>query len=248
MLNDLTSAATSAVKCDNRSGLRRAHLTHQSVTPMSSAPEEMSGRSKHGKLLISFLVLCAAHLCEHAAQAVQVYGLGWELHQSRGILGHLYPWLVHSEILHWGYAAVMLAGLWHFRNHWSGAARSAWRVAAWVQTWHFFEHCLLFYQAVVGENFFNAPQPISMIQLLGFLNGSAESGFGGLLKMSHFGVCDCKGAAPGTIHSFTWLLIFVRRVEVHLMYNLAVTIPMVVAMLRARPSPEHGLTTGLAVA
>ncbi len=184
-------------------------------------------------LLGLFLALCVVHLCEHVVQAVQVYVLNMPLHQAGGILGTWHPWLVHSEVLHYGYAAVMMFGLFWFRDQFSGRAFLWWMVALWIQTWHHFEHLLLFGQAVTGHNFFEAPQPISIIQFSGFLFGTPESGFGGLLTMSHFGICDCAGVTPGTVHTWTWKLLTVRRLEVHLLYNILVTIPMVTAMIRA---------------
>jgi hypothetical protein len=193
------------------------------------------------KVLAAFVVLCFVHLSEHIVQAFQVYALGWPLHQSRGILGQIWPWLAHSETLHWTYAALMFWGLWGLRGLFTGRARTFWTVAAAIQTWHLFEHSLLLWQATTGHNFFGAPQPISVIQFSGFLNGPAANGFGGLLKMSHFGVCTCQGAMPGTVHKFTPLMLLVRRVEVHLLYNFAVMIPMTVALMKARRSHRHEL-------
>ncbi len=184
----------------------------------------------------AFLCVCVAHLGEHLAQAIQVYALGTPLHDAGGILGLFYPWLVHSEVLHYGYAALMLAGLFVFRNRFTGAGRWWWSLALGIQSWHHFEHALLLWQASTGHNFFGAPQPISVIQLTGFLYGTPSDGFGGLLTMSHFGVCTCPGAAPGTIHRFSPALLTVRRLEVHLHYNFLVAIPMVVAMFRGRQS------------
>lgn len=184
------------------------------------------------KMLIVFLAVCIAHVAEHVVQAVQIYILNVPTHKAGGILGSFWPWLMHSETLHYGYAAVMLGGLWLFRDQFTGNARWWWMAAFGLQFWHHIEHFLLLCQAATGQNFFGAPQPISIIQLTGFLHGTAESGFDGLLTMSHFGACDCEGAAPGTFHEWTWKLLTVRRVEVHLIYNVLVAAPMTVAMLR----------------
>lgn len=178
-----------------------------------------------------FLLVCVVHLAEHVAQMVQLYYYNMPLHKSGGVLGKFYPWLAHSETLHYGYALFMWAGLFIFRNQFTGSARWWWMLAFYVQTWHHFEHVLLLIQACSGYNFFGAPQPISCIQFLGFLNGTPEDGFGGLLKMSHFGECTCKGAKPGTVHEWSPWLLVVRRPEVHMMYNLMVTVPMVWAMV-----------------
>ena len=40
--------------------------------------------------------------------------------QALSMLGFFYPWLVKSEVLHYGYALVMLAGLWIFRPGFTG--------------------------------------------------------------------------------------------------------------------------------
>lgn len=178
-----------------------------------------------------FVFLCVAHFAEHVAQITQIYVYNTPLHEAGGILGKFYPWLAHSETLHYAYAAVMLAGLFAFRNRFTGTARFWWNVALVIQFWHHFEHALLLYQATTGHNFFGASQPISVVQFTGFFYGTPADNFGGLLKMSHFGVCTCQGAAPGTVHKFEWAMLTVRRPEVHMIYNTLVAIPMVLAML-----------------
>ena len=61
--------------------------------------------------------------------------------------------------------------------------------------------------------------------MLGFMEGSPESGFNGLMT------------GPPK-HAWSALMLAVRRVEVHLFYNSIVTIPMVVAMYyHMFPSP-----------
>src|SRR5256886_17575561 len=64
----------------------------------------------HKRALQAFMVIVIAHCAEHLVQAFQVYVLKWPLHQARGVLGQAFPWLVHSEVLHYGYALIMLAG------------------------------------------------------------------------------------------------------------------------------------------
>jgi len=103
-----------------------------------------------------------------------------------------------------------------------------WMIAFWIQFWHHIEHALLQYQVISGHNFFGAPAPISTIQMLGFLEGSAQTGFNGLMT------------GPPK-HPFSALLLATRRLEVHLFYNTIVTIPMVVAMyyhMFPRPGEE----------
>src|SRR6266487_845087 len=60
------------------------------------------------------MVIVLAHWAEHLVQAYQVYALKWPMHEARGVLGQAFPWLVHSEVLHYSYALIMLAGIWAF--------------------------------------------------------------------------------------------------------------------------------------
>jgi hypothetical protein len=82
-----------------------------------------------------------------------------------GRLGQLYPWLMHSEWLHFAYALFTLAGLLLLYRGFSGAARTWWQVALVVQTWHLFEHSLLFAQAQGGFVLWGAKEPTSVLQL-----------------------------------------------------------------------------------
>jgi hypothetical protein len=181
-----------------------------------------------------FIAVCLFHFAEHIAQIYQLYALNWRLHEAGGILGVVFPWLLHSETLHYGFALFMLGGFWILRNECRGKARFWWMVAFWVQVWHHFEHALLIGQVALQRNFFDAPQPISVIQFTGFFVGDAASGFGGILSMSHFGLCDCPGAAPGTYHEWSPMLFLVRRPEVHLLYNVLVMVPMAIAFFTNR--------------
>jgi hypothetical protein len=112
-----------------------------------------------------FMVIVLAHWAEHLTQAAQIYILGWPLPESRGVLGLWFPWLVSSELLHYGYALVMLAGLWLFRRGFEGQSRRWWMLAFGIQFWHHIEHALLQGQAIVGQNLFGSPVPVSIAQL-----------------------------------------------------------------------------------
>ncbi|MFI6094778.1 hypothetical protein ACIA8G_04450 [Lentzea sp. NPDC051213] len=112
------------------------------------------------------MVVVIAHWAEHLAQAFQIYVLGWPAHHARGALGVPFPWLVHSEWLHYGYALVMLAGLIALRPGMVGRARTWWTIALWIQVWHHCEHLLLLIQALTGENLGGRPAPTSIVQLL----------------------------------------------------------------------------------
>jgi hypothetical protein len=156
--------------------------------------DEINGRYHRAALWV-FLAITLAHWGEHLVQAFQIWVLGWERPEARGILGLAFPWLVKSEALHYFYAIVMLAGLLLLRPGFAGRAKAWWTAALVIQFWHHIEHALLLGQAVVGANLFTKPAPTSIAQLV------------------------------------------VMRVELHLLYNALVFIPMVIAMIyHVRPS------------
>ena len=107
-----------------------------------------------------------AHWAEHLLQAFQIYALGWPVPESRGALGQFFPWLVKSESLHYGYALVMLIGLWGLRTGFTGARDHRWwMIALWIQFFHHIEHAILQTQAIVGVNLFDRPVATSLVQL-----------------------------------------------------------------------------------
>jgi len=121
---------------------------------------------RHELALRVFMLVVLAHWGEHLLQAFQIYGLGWPVPEARGILGYFFPWLIKSELLHYGYAVVMLAGLWLLRGGFTGVQdRRWWMIAFWIQFWHHIEHALLQGQAIAGTNLFGAPVPTSVLQL-----------------------------------------------------------------------------------
>jgi hypothetical protein len=120
----------------------------------------------HRPALRLFMVVVLGHWAEHLAQAVQIYVLGWPVTEARGVLGLFYPWLVKSEVLHYLYALVMLAGLWTLRKGFRGLSRKWWTAALVIQFWHHVEHALLIGQALTGRNLFGSPVPSSILQLL----------------------------------------------------------------------------------
>ena len=77
----------------------------------------------HKRALQVFMFIVLAHWAEHLAQAWQVYVLGWPRPKAGGFLGLFYPWLVSSESLHYGYAIVMLIGIWVLRKGFTGTSR-----------------------------------------------------------------------------------------------------------------------------
>ena len=121
---------------------------------------------RHELALQVFMVIVLAHWAEHLLQALQIYALGWPVPESRGALGYFFPWLVKSETLHYGYALVMLVGLWLLRQGFTGTIdRRWWTVALSIQFFHHIEHALLQLQAILGQNFFGQPVPTSIVQL-----------------------------------------------------------------------------------
>jgi hypothetical protein len=127
---------------------------------------QRANSSHHELALKLFMVIVLTHWGEHLLQATQIYVLGWPVPEARGILGYFYPWLVSSEVLHYGYALVMLLGLWLLRPGFNGGADGRWwTIALAIQFFHHFEHLLLQTQALTGHNFFGRPVPTSILQL-----------------------------------------------------------------------------------
>ncbi len=119
----------------------------------------------HKPALWTFTAIVLAHWAEHLVQAFQIYVLGWPVPASRGVLGQFFPWMVKSEVLHYGYALVMLVGLWIFRRGFKGRGHAWWSVALWIQFWHHIEHALLQVQAIIGQNLLGRPVPTSIAQI-----------------------------------------------------------------------------------
>jgi hypothetical protein len=121
---------------------------------------------KHRVALTIFMIVIAGHWVEHLIQAGQVFMLGWPRPEARGALGQVWPWLVKSEWLHYGYAIAMLVGLLVLRPGFHGPARSWWNAALGLQIWHFAEHALLLGQALTAQPLFGRPEPTSVVQLV----------------------------------------------------------------------------------
>ena len=119
----------------------------------------------HRRALNAFMFVVLAHWAEHLAQAYQIWVLGWPRPKAGGVLGLFFPWLVSSEVMHYGYAIVMLIGLFMFRKGFSGTSRKWWTVALVIQFWHHIEHAVLQWQALTGHYWFGSPVPVSFLQL-----------------------------------------------------------------------------------
>lgn len=119
----------------------------------------------HEKALWIYMVIVLAHWLEHLFQAYQIFVMRWPRPESLGALGLVFPWLVKSETLHFGYAVFMLVGLIILRPAFLGMSRVWWNISLLIQAWHFVEHALLQGQAIIGQNLFNSPVPTSIFQL-----------------------------------------------------------------------------------
>jgi hypothetical protein len=157
----------------------------------------------HNVALQGFLVIVLVHWVEHIVQAYQFFVMHWPRPMSMGLVGMYYPWLMKSEVLHYGFALVMLTGLWVLRKGFTGRSHTWWMVAFWIQFWHHFEHFILFYQAQTHQFWFGGTVPTSVGQ------------------------------------------IWIPRIELHLIYNAIVFIPMVVAMYYHMYPPARDAVTAM---
>ena len=178
----------------------RTGLTSRKRSVLAPWVDWMNGPA-HEKALWLYMVIVLAHWAEHVLQAYQIFVLHWPRPASLGAIGLIFPWLVTTEILHFGYAVFMLAGLFLLRPAFLGTARVWWDISLGIQIWHFIEHALLQGQALAGHNLFGSPVPISIVQL------------------------------------------WIARPELHLLYNGAVFIPMVAAMLYHKYPPAKDRMT-----
>ncbi|MEO8083677.1 MAG: hypothetical protein ABI780_07645 [Ardenticatenales bacterium] len=150
-----------------------ATLTAPSASRWAQFMEDINTRW-HERALQVYMFIVLAHWTEHIVQAVQVYGLGWPRPESRGFLGLYFPWLVKSETLHYGYALVMLIGLFLLRPGFHGTSRKWWTISLVIQFWHHIEHLLLQGQALFHHNLWGSPVPTSVVQWMLFLIGGAK--------------------------------------------------------------------------
>ena len=164
-----------------------AGIRHIDGAPSTGLYERLNTRW-HKAALLAFTAFVLFHWMEHIVQAYQFFVMHWSRQMSMGLLGMYYPWLMKTEALHYGFALVMLIGLWVLRKGFTGTSYTWWMVAFWIQFWHHFEHFILFYQAQTHQFWFGGSVPTSVGQ------------------------------------------IWIPRIELHLIYNALVFIPMVVAM------------------
>ena len=121
---------------------------------------------RHELALRVFMFVVLAHWVEHLLQGLQIYVLGWPVPEARGALGMFFPALIKSESLHYGYAVVMLVGLWMLRRGFTGKVDHFWWMTAfWIQFFHHIEHALLQAQVILGHNLMGRPVPTSLVQV-----------------------------------------------------------------------------------
>jgi hypothetical protein len=143
-------------------------MTTQALNPSSSRYGDFTSRinsSKHELALRIYAFIVLAHWGEHLVQAFQIFVLHMPRPASRGILGQFFPWLVTSELMHYGYALFMLIGLWILRTGFVGRSYKWWMASFVIQFWHHIEHLLLQIQAITHVNLLNSPVPTSILQL-----------------------------------------------------------------------------------
>ncbi len=112
------------------------------------------------------MVIVLAHWAEHLVQAYQIWVLHWPRPKSLGVLGYFYPWMFKTEVLHYGYALIMLVGLWVLRKGFTGTSLKWWTISLVIQFWHHIEHAVLQYQWLTHHNWFHSPVPVSFLQLV----------------------------------------------------------------------------------
>ena len=86
----------------------------------------------HKRALQAFLVIVLLHWAEHIVQAYQFFVMHWSRQMSMGILGMYYPWLMKTEALHYGFALVMVIGLWILRKGFVGTSYKWWMASFWL--------------------------------------------------------------------------------------------------------------------
>jgi hypothetical protein len=167
-------------------------MSHPSAGHITGGPSagfvDLLNSRWHRVALLGFTAIVLFHWLEHIVQAYQLFVLHWSRQMSMGLVGMYYPWLMKTELLHYGFALVMLIGLWVLRKGFAGTSYKWWMASFWIQFWHHFEHFILFYQAQTGRYWFGGTVPTSIGQI--------------------------------------WM----PRIELHLIYNALVFVPMVAAM------------------
>src|SRR5438105_7575859 len=119
----------------------------------------------HKVALWTFTAIVLFHWSEHIVQAYQFFVLHGPRPMSMGLMGMFYPWLMKTETLHYGFALVMVIGLWILRKGFTGTSYKWWMAAFWIQFFHHFEHLILFIQANTHHYWFGGTVPTSSGQI-----------------------------------------------------------------------------------
>jgi hypothetical protein len=121
--------------------------------------------SLHERFISLFMVIVLGHWLEHLVQVYQVYALGWAPKAAGGLLGLWFPHLAASEVLHFTYNSLILAGILLLLPGFAGRSRRWWWGAVVAGTWHFFEHLILQIQWLTGYYLFGASAQMGIGQL-----------------------------------------------------------------------------------
>lgn len=106
--------------------------------------------SAYRTLVNCFMGLVAAHWMEHILQLGQVLA-GVPRPKALGALGWVFPWLVHSETLHFSFAIITLMGILLCKPYFNRAPGEWWwGLAGVLAVFHLGEHTSLFIQATLG--------------------------------------------------------------------------------------------------
>ncbi|ASO20954.1 hypothetical protein FHR81_001923 [Actinoalloteichus hoggarensis] len=127
---------------------------------------ETLNTSRHGAALAIYGIVVLLHWVEHLAQAAQIYLWDWPIPEAGGALGLVFPSLVQNELLHYGFALIMIVAFFMLRHGFTGRSRTWWGIALGIQFWHHIEHLLLLIQSWSGAYLLGKSVPTSMIQLL----------------------------------------------------------------------------------
>lgn len=114
--------------------------------------------------LMFFMGILISHFFEHLIQIYQLKVMGLSRDQSLGLLGYYYPWLIHSEWLHYGLALFMLLGIWYLLPIFKGRARKWWIITLVFQFFHHIEHLVPLVQALTGRYLYGASKAQSLLQ------------------------------------------------------------------------------------
>lgn len=112
------------------------------------------------------MLILFSHLGEHLLQCFEIYFLGWSPMKAGGLLGLLYPQLIHNETLHFSFALFHLIGLfWFAKLIKTEKSKWWWQLAIYIQLFHFTEHVQLLLQHLHNLNYGGGKMPATIIQV-----------------------------------------------------------------------------------